>query len=72
MLVTPETQRRLVLLPPPSGQASAGISSGVFAGNDDGASAVFAMTPTGYTVIVLANVGSAATPIADKILTFVP
>ena len=47
---------------------SAGIASGVFAGNDAGASAVFAMTPTRYTVIVLANVGDAARPIADKIL----
>ena len=70
-LVKLETQKRLVLLPPPSGQASAGISSGVFAGNDAGASAVFAMTPGGYTVIVLANVGSVATPIADKILKLV-
>ena len=71
-LVKPETQKRLVLLPPASGQTSPGISSGVFTGNDTGASAVFAMTPTGYTVIVLANVGSVATPIADKILTLVP
>src|SRR5438552_1201470 len=70
-LVKLETQKRLVLLPPPSGQASAGISSGVFAGNDAGASAVFAMTSGGYTVIVLANVGSVATPIADKILKLV-
>jgi len=65
-LVRLETQKRLVLLPPAAG--SAGIASGVFAGNDAGASAVFAMTPTGYTVIVLANVGDVATPIADKIL----
>src|SRR5438874_1744106 len=43
----------------------------VFASNDDGASAVFAMTPTGYTVIVLANVGSVATPVGDKILKLV-
>ena len=67
-LVKAETQKRLVLLPPSVGQASPGISSGVFAGNDSGASAVFAMTPTGYTVIVLANVGDAAAPIANKIL----
>ena len=71
-LVKPETQKRLVLLPPASGQTSPGISSGVFTGNDTGASAVFAMTPTGYTVIVLANVASVATPLADKILTLVP
>src|SRR5439155_630379 len=70
-LVKPETQKRLVLLPPASGQTSPGISSGVFTGNDTGASAVFAMTPSGYTVIVLANVGSVATPLADKILTLV-
>jgi len=67
-LVKPETLKRLVLLPPPSGQTSPGLTSGVFAGNDNGASAVFAMTATGYTVIVLANVGGVATPIADKIL----
>jgi len=67
-LVKPETLKRLVLLPPPSGQTSPGLASGVFAGNDNGASAVFAMTATGYTVIVLANVGDVAAPIADKIL----
>ena len=67
-LVKVETLKRLVLLPPPSGQSSPGLTSGVFAGNDNGASAVFAMTATGYTVIVLANVGDVATPIADKIL----
>ena len=67
-LVKPETLKRLVLLPPPPGQTSPGLASGVFAGNDNGASAVFAMTATGYTVIVLANVGGVATPIADKIL----
>jgi len=67
-LVTPETQKRLVLLPSPAGQTSAGIASGMFAGNDAGASAVFAMTPTGYTVIVLANIGDVASPIADRIL----
>ena len=70
-LVKQETLKRLVLLPPPSGQSSPGLTSGVFAGNDDGASAVFAMTPTGYTVIVLANVGSVATPVGDKILKLV-
>jgi D-alanyl-D-alanine carboxypeptidase len=69
VLVKPETQKRLVLLPPPSGgQASPGVASGVFSGNDSGASAVFAMTPAGYTVIVLANVGGAATPVADRIV----
>ena len=67
-LVKPETLKRLVLLPPPPGQTSPGLASGVFAGNDNGASAVFAMTATGYTVIVLANVGDVAAPIADKIL----
>src|SRR5207247_1064617 len=36
-LVKPETQKRLVLLPPASGQTSPGISSGVFTGNDTGA-----------------------------------
>ena len=67
-LVKPETQRRLVLLPPAPGKNSPGIASGVFVGNDLGASAVFAMTPAGYTVIVLANVGDAAPPVADRIL----
>jgi len=65
-LVRLDTQKRLVLLP--STASSAGIASGVFAGGEAGASAAFAMTPTGYTVIVLANVGDAASPIADKIL----
>ena len=68
-LVKPETLKRLVLLP--SGQASAGLASGVFSGDDVGASAVFAMTPNGYTVIVLANVGGAAQPVADRILKVV-
>ncbi len=67
-LVKPETLKRLVLLPPTPGQTSPGLTSGVFAASDVGASAVFAMTPTGYTVIVLANVGEAAQPVADRIL----
>ena len=67
-LVKPETLKRLVLLPPSAGQTSPGLTSGVFAGDDTGASAVFAMTPAGYTVIVLANVGGAAQPVADRIL----
>jgi CubicO group peptidase (beta-lactamase class C family) len=67
-LVKPETLKRLVLLPPTGGQASPRLTSGVFSGDDVGASAVFAMTPNGYTVIVLANVGGAAQPVADKIL----
>jgi CubicO group peptidase (beta-lactamase class C family) len=67
-LVRPDTQKHLVLLPPPVGQTSTGIASGVFSGNEAGASAVFAMTPGGYTVIVLANAGDAAAPIADRIL----
>src|SRR5439155_551586 len=56
-LVKVETLKRLVLLPPPSGQSSPGLTSGVFAGNDNGASAVFAMTATGYTVIVTVPAG---------------
>jgi CubicO group peptidase (beta-lactamase class C family) len=70
-LVKPETLRRLVLLPPPAGQVSPGLTSGVFAGDDLGASAVFGMTPTGYTVIVLANVGGVAQPVADRILRLI-
>jgi hypothetical protein len=57
-----------VLLPTSAGRSAEGVASGVFAGNDVGASAVFAMTPAGYTVIVLANVGDVATPVAAKIL----
>jgi hypothetical protein len=29
------------------------------------------MTPTGYTVIVLANVGEVARPVADRILKLI-
>ena len=71
-LVKPETLKRLVLLPPTPGQTSPGLTSGVFAASDVGASAVFAMTTTGYTVIVLANVGEAARPVADRILKLLP
>ena len=67
-LVKPETLKRLGLLPPAAGESSPGPPSGVFAGEDLGASAVFAMAPNGYTVIVLANAGGAAGPVADKIL----
>jgi D-alanyl-D-alanine carboxypeptidase len=70
-LVKLDTQKRLVLLPTAPGQTSPGISSGVFAGDEDGASAVFAMTQSGYTVIVLSNIGGAATPVANKILTLI-
>jgi CubicO group peptidase (beta-lactamase class C family) len=67
-LVKPETLKRLVLQPPPAGQASAGLTSGVFAGADIGASAVFGMMANGYTVIVLSNESNAAQPAADEIL----
>jgi len=67
-LVKSETLKRLVLTPPNGGQAPTGLTSGVFAGDEVGVSAVFAMTPTGYTVIVLANVEQAAEPVATKIL----
>jgi CubicO group peptidase (beta-lactamase class C family) len=67
-LTKPETLKRLVLAPPPVGQTSPGVTSGVFAGDDVGASAVFGMTPAGHTVIVLANVGEAAQPVAARIL----
>jgi CubicO group peptidase (beta-lactamase class C family) len=63
VLVKPETLRRLVLVPP-----GTGLLSGVFADDDVGASAVFATTATGYTVVVLANIGGAAQPVADRIL----
>ena len=64
-LVKPETLKRLALTP---NSAQTGLTSGVYAGEDVGASAVFAMTPTGYTVIVLANVEQAAQPVANRIL----
>jgi CubicO group peptidase (beta-lactamase class C family) len=67
-LVKPETLKRLVLTPPNGGQAPTGLTSGVFASDDVGTSVVFGMTPTGYTVIVLANVEQAAQPVAAKIL----
>jgi hypothetical protein len=63
--------KRLVLAAPPAGQASAGLTSGVFAGDDVGASAVFAMTSAGYTVIVLANVSDVAKTVADRILKLI-
>ena len=67
-LVKPETLKRLVMTPPNGGQTPTGLTSGVFTGDDVGTSAVFGMTPTGYTVIVLANVEQAAQPVAAKIL----
>jgi D-alanyl-D-alanine carboxypeptidase len=68
-LVKPETVRRLVVSPPPS--STTGLTSGVFAADDVGASAVFAMTPAGYTVIVLANASGTAQPVAAKILKLI-
>jgi CubicO group peptidase (beta-lactamase class C family) len=62
-----ETLRRLITGP----QASAGLTTGVFRGDEPGASTVFGMTSTGYTVIVLANVGEVAGPVADRILKIV-
>lgn len=70
-LVKPETLRRLVIIPPPAGQTSAGLASGVFAGDDLGVGAVLGMTSSGYTVIVLANVSDVAGPVADRILKLV-
>ena len=67
-LAKTETLKRLVIIPPPAGQTSSGLTSGIFAGDDVGASAVFAMVPTGYTVIVLSNTGGTAQRVADKIL----
>jgi len=71
-LVKPETVKRLVLEPPSAAQPAPGLASGVFAGDDVGASAVFGMTTTGYTMIVLANVGEAARPVAERILKLLP
>src|SRR5205807_784531 len=61
-LVTPETRRKLTLQPQPAGKSALPITSAVFAGEDVGASAVFGMTDTGYTVIVLANITGHAQP----------
>ena len=66
-LAKQETLKRLVISPP-AAQTPSGLTSGVFASDDDGASAVFAMTTTGYTVIVLANVSETAKPVADRLL----
>jgi CubicO group peptidase (beta-lactamase class C family) len=68
VLVKSETLKRLVLTPANGGQTPTGLTSGVFTGDDVGVSAVFGMTPTGYTVIVLGNVEQAAQPVAAKIL----
>ncbi len=67
-LVKTETLKRLVMTPPNGGETPTGMTSGVFAADDVGVSAVFGMTPTGYTVIVLANVEQGAQPVAAKIL----
>jgi CubicO group peptidase (beta-lactamase class C family) len=67
-LVKPETVKRLVVTPAPS---TTGLTSGLFAADDVGASAVFAMTPAGYTVIVLANASGTAQPVAAKILKLI-
>jgi hypothetical protein len=71
VLAKRETLARLVVQPPPSGQASPGLTSGVFAAGDVGASAVFAMTSAGYTVVVLANEEDVAGPVAERILRLV-
>jgi len=71
VLLKPETLKRIALAPAGAAQAPVGLSSGVFAGEEPGASAVFGMTSTGYTVIALANVGQAAGPVADRILKIV-
>jgi CubicO group peptidase (beta-lactamase class C family) len=71
-LAKQETLKRLVLSPPAAGQPPPGLTSGRYVGDDDGASAVFAMTTTGYTVIVLANVSEAAQPVADRLLKLLP
>ena len=71
LLAKPETLRKLVLQPAPAGKSAAPITSAVFAGDDVGASAVFRMSDTGYTVIVLANITGQAQPVADRILTLV-
>jgi CubicO group peptidase (beta-lactamase class C family) len=67
-LVKPQTLRRLVITEPNAGQTPTGLTSGVFTGDDVGVSAVFGMTTTGYTVIVLSNFEGAAQPVAAKIL----
>jgi CubicO group peptidase (beta-lactamase class C family) len=71
-LAKQETLRRLVISPPSAAQTTFGLTSGVFTGDDAGASAVFAMTATGYTVIVLANVSGGAKPVADRLLKLLP
>jgi CubicO group peptidase (beta-lactamase class C family) len=71
-LTKPETLKRLIVEPPDTAQPSPGLTSGVFIGGEIGASAVFGMTTTGYTVIVLANTGDTAQPLAERILKLLP
>ena len=71
-LATPETLRKLVLQPAPAGKSALPITSAVFAGDEVGASAVFGMSDTGFTVIVLANITGQAQPVADRILKLLP
>ena len=71
-LAKSETAKRLVLSPAPIAQASPGHASGVYRSDDEGASTVFAMTTSGYTVVVLSNLSGAAQPVADRILKLLP
>jgi hypothetical protein len=71
VLVRPETLRKLVLEPPPAGRSPPPITANEWLGAEPGAGAVFAMTDTGYTVVVLANVSNVARPIADRLLTMI-
>jgi CubicO group peptidase (beta-lactamase class C family) len=68
LLVRPETLQKLVLEPSPAGRSPLPMTANEWLGAEPGASAVFAMTDSGYTIVVLANVSGAARPIADRLL----
>lgn len=71
-LAKQETLKRLLISSTPAGQIPSGLTSGRYMGDDDGASAVFAMTATGYTVIVLSNVSEGAKLVAARVLNLLP
>jgi len=67
-LLRAETLRALVLQPLSAGRSPLPITASTWAAAAAGVSVVLAMTETGYTVVVLANVSEVAQPIADHLL----
>src|SRR5439155_569108 len=68
-LLRAETLRALVLQPLSAGRSPLPITASTWTAAAAGMSVVLAMTETGYTVVVLANVSEVAQPIADHLLT---